>query len=51
MSEMVDDFNRKKRELRELYKRYKVGIVTADELTDDQCFLLKKYYGVKVDKE
>lgn len=39
------DFNRRKAELRQLYKRYKAGIVTQESLSDDQRFLLRKYYG------
>jgi len=42
----VAAFNRRKAELRELYKQYKVGIVTEEELTDEQRVLLKKYFGV-----
>lgn len=34
-------------ELRQLYKRYKVGLVKQDELTDEQRRLLRKYYGVE----
>ena len=39
-------FNKRKKELRSLYKKYKVGIVTDEDLTDEQRVLLKKYYGV-----
>lgn len=41
------EFNRRKRELHSLYKKYKVGLVGEEELTDDQRFLLQKYYGIK----
>ena len=41
------EFNERKKQLRSLYKKYKVGLVSEEELTDDQRFLLAKYYGVK----
>lgn len=42
----IKEFRRRKRELRETYKRFKVGLITEDDLTDEQRFLLRKYYGV-----
>lgn len=40
-------FDQRKKELRSLYKKYKVGMIGQDELSDDDIFLLTKYYGVK----
>lgn len=40
-------FNKRKAELRSLYKRYKVGLVVEEDLTSEQKVLLIKYYGVK----
>jgi hypothetical protein len=42
----MDQFNRKKRELRELYKRYKAGLVTEEQMTEEQKRLLRIYYGL-----
>lgn len=47
---MKSDFEKRKQELRQLYKRYKAGIVTQETLTDEQRFLLMKYYGVREDE-
>ena len=46
-SKSDESFNKRKEELRSLYKRYKVGLVTEEELTDEERVLLIKYYGVK----
>jgi hypothetical protein len=40
-------FNMEKRRLRELYKRYKVGIVKSEQLSEKDKLLLKKYFGIK----
>lgn len=40
-------FNDRKKQLRSLYKKYKVGLVSEEELTDDERFLLMKYYNLK----
>jgi hypothetical protein len=34
-------------QLREVYKKYKAGLLSVDELTPEQKRLLIKYYGVK----
>ena len=39
-------FNKRKQELRETYKKFKIGLITEDDLTDEQLVLLQKYYGV-----
>jgi hypothetical protein len=41
------EFNDRKRQLHALYKRYKTGLIGEEDLTDEQRFLLTKYYGVK----
>lgn len=43
---MEKSFHKQKEELRQTYKRYKVGLIKEDELTDEQKRLLKKYYGL-----
>jgi len=40
-------FDQRKKELRSLYKKYKVGLVRQEDLSDDELFLLTKYYPVK----
>jgi predicted molibdopterin-dependent oxidoreductase YjgC len=32
--------------LREKYKRYKAGIISEDDLTEEEKYLLQKYYGL-----
>lgn len=34
-------------QLRQVYKRYKVGLIKEEELSSDTKRLLHKYYGVK----
>ena len=34
------------RQLHEVYKRYKAGIIKEEDLTEDQKRLLRKYYGL-----
>lgn len=41
-----ESFFKRKQNLRGLYKRYKVGLVTEEDLTDEQRALLMKYYGL-----
>lgn len=43
----MESFAKRKRDLREVYKRYKAGLLKEDELTAEQRALLKRYYGVK----
>ena len=38
--------NKQKTYLRMLYKRYKVGLITEDDLTEKEKKLLRKYYGL-----
>lgn len=33
-------------ELREVYKRYKAGIIREEDLTDEQKRLLRRYYNL-----
>lgn len=40
-------FDKRKKELRSLYKKYKVGMLSQEDLTSDEIFLLTKYYGVR----
>jgi hypothetical protein len=46
MMVLRSEFNKRKAALRQLYKRYKAGLVTQESLTDEQRFLLCKYYGL-----
>ena len=48
--EKKTDFNKRKRELHSLYKKYKVGMISGEDLTDEQRLLLMKYYGVRYEK-
>lgn len=41
-----DAFERQKMELRQLYKRYKAGLVKEEQLTPRQRELLRRYYGL-----
>ena len=34
------------KKLRETYKRYKAGLILEDDLTEEEKYLLKKYYGL-----
>ena len=43
----MNDFNKEKRRLRELYKRYKVGIVKSDQISAADKRLLRKYFGIE----
>ena len=43
---MLKNLSRKKR-LRQLYKRFKVGLIKEEDLTSEEKNLLVKYYGVK----
>lgn len=36
------------RELKRLYKRFKVGVIKEEDLTEEDKKLLVKYYGVKI---
>lgn len=45
MKEPFKSFNKQKQELRQLYKRYKAGIIKEEQLTEEQKRLLRKYYG------
>lgn len=38
------------KKLHRLYKRYKVGLVKEEELTEKEKELLITYYGVKINK-
>jgi len=44
---MSGDFNKEKARLRELYKRYKTGLIKSEQISDKDADLLRKYYGVK----
>ena len=44
-------FDQRKKELRSLYKKYKVGLVRQEDLSDDELFLLTKYYPVKFERD
>lgn len=45
------EFNERKKQLHSLYKKYKVGLVIGEDLTDEERFLLVKYYGVTFEGE
>lgn len=47
MATTTKGFNERKKQLRSLYKKYKVGLVREEDLTDDERFLLKKYYNIQ----
>ena len=40
-------FDKRKKELHSLYKKYKVGLVTQEDLSAEEILLLTKYYGVR----
>ena len=45
------EFNARKKQLRGLWKRYKVGLITEDDMTAEEIVLLRKYYPVKYEDE
>jgi len=47
----TSEFNARKKQLRGLWKKYKVGLITEDDMTDEEVVLLRKYYPVKREGE
>ena len=45
------EFNERKRQLRGLWKKYKVGLITEDDMTAEEIILLRKYYPVRYEGE
>lgn len=43
-------FNKRKAELHSTYKKFKVGMINGENLTDEERFLLTKYYGVRYEE-
>ena len=43
-------FDKRKKELHSLYKKYKVGMITQEDLSAEEILLLTKYYPVKFEK-
>ena len=40
-------FFKKKQRLRMIYKQYKVGLIQWEDISDEDKFLLRRYYGVE----
>lgn len=38
---------KEKMKLRETYKKYKIGLIKEEDLSDEELMLLQKYYGVR----
>ena len=45
------EFNARKKQLRGLWKKYKVGLITEDDMTAEEIILLRKYYPIRREGE